>query len=79
LFVHEQLHFAHSVAKLIGYHLGCGHSLPNDFDVEGPFTSWIAPKIALFNNEVMHPFCMYSSYPFCNIWFLAFFNFARPF
>jgi len=36
LFMHEQLHFAHFVAKFKGHHLGCGHSLPNDFDVKGP-------------------------------------------
>jgi len=37
VFVRAQaIAFCSSIAKLIGHHLGFGHSLPNDFDVKGP-------------------------------------------
>jgi hypothetical protein len=36
LLMHEQLPFAHAT-KLIGHHSRCEDSLPNDFDIWGPF------------------------------------------
>jgi hypothetical protein len=62
--------------KLIKHHSRCEHSLPNDFDVRGPFHELEGAHDFLFQQWALAFSLVRNYYLLCNIWFLTFFNFA---